>query len=156
MKRNWLAFLGRAIAVIFFFALGYEAIKALLNAYPQIKELPSSSNLIIIVIVWLIIPVCGIGILYGAYTLIRRGFDAPRLNWAKGLDRLATVLGGIIGIILSIIFFMWLVKETGGIVAALVIFIVSVGILAVLGFILQCAVDSVKRAFRNRGDDEYE
>ena len=157
MKRNWLAFLVRAIVVIFIFAVVYEAMKKLLNVYPQIKDLYSSDNLIVIVIAWLIIPASVIGIFYRAVTYIRRGLDAPRLNWAKGLDRVATVIIVTMLIILLIIIFVELVKDTGNIVVALVICIVFCVIACVIGATANWVGDLIDRAFRDRGDvDEDE
>ena len=157
MKRNWLAFLVRAIVVIFIFAVVYEAMKKLLNVYPQIKDLYSSDNLIVIVIAWLIIPASVIGIFYRAVTYIRRGLDAPRLNWAKGLDRVGTVIGATILIIFLIIIFVEVVKDTGDIVVAsfwaIVFFVIIFVIAATAGWV----GDSIDRAFRDRGDvDEDE
>ena len=154
MKRNWLAFLGRAIVVILIFAVVYEGIKALLNLYPQFRDLLLSDNLIVRVITWLILPVCGIGIFYSAFNFIRRGLRAPRLNWAKGLERLATVIGVISVAVFLIIVFIVLVKDTGDIVVALGIFAVGGGVIAVGCYILRLAEGWIGSGFRNRGDDE--
>ena len=159
MKRNYPIFLARAISCLLIFAVIYEATSALLNAYPQIKEFLFSSNLIMIVITWLAIPVVGIGSLVGAFIYVRKGLDAPRLkvprlNWGEGIWRIFIFFFGFMCVIGVVIIFARILEETGDIAAAFK-FLIIVAAVVVIGVCIIRAADSwISKGFRKRNDDD--
>ena len=158
MKRNYAAFIVRVTGVIIVLNfVRYYAVKGIKthgNLFKAFNSLfpwdsPLSSTLKIITIGG------SIALLVVMIKGCINGLRAPRLNWKEGLNALASVIGGFIGIICLILLYITIWAETKNHITA---FILTGGIFilgAILLFLFNDAIDWIVWKFREPNNDEY-
>ena len=158
MKRNYSAFIFRVTcAICILNVVRYYAVKGIEKHGNLIKAFnallpwdnPLNSTLQIIIVVSSI-ALCVVGIKYCI-----DGLKAPKLNWKEGLNRLATAVAALIGIVCILLLFVTTWTETKSYITAFVVTITVFIVGSILVLIGDTVINRIWSGFRHQDNDEY-